>query len=75
MFESIIVSGIQNKEHENLFEQRELPEWDGTTKEIESITPDELNSIDVDRLITLLAPKLKHYLYIVSKELNKNEEG
>lgn len=74
MFESIIVDGIQNKEHESLFEQLELPEWDGTTKKIEAITPEELNSIDVDRLVTLLAPKLKHYLYIISKELNKNNE-
>lgn len=74
MFESIIVDGIQNKEHESLFDQLELPEWDGTTKKIEAITPEELNGVDVDRLVTLLAPKLKHYLYIISKELNKNNE-
>lgn len=74
VLESIVADGIQNKDHDDLLEQFEIPEWDGTTKSIQAISPEELNNIDIDRLVTLLAPKLKHYLYIVSKEMNRNSE-
>jgi hypothetical protein len=71
LLESMLVDGLHNGSHDDLLENHELPEWDGTSKKIQPITPQELRNVDADRLVTLLSPRLKHFLYLISKGMEE----
>lgn len=67
--ESLIFTGISDEIHEELVENDELPEWDGTFRKIDAVKSEELKNVDVERVMILLAPKIKHALNIMSKRM------
>ena len=70
LIEKIIFHAIKEKIHENYLDN-ELEEWDGTFKEIEPVSTREISEVDIDKLMILLAPKLKHMLMIIAKNTKK----
>ena len=69
MIENIIYSGVKDEIYKDAAAYNEVTEWDGSVREIEPILPSELESADIDRLMILLAPKIKHALYLISKKM------
>jgi len=74
LIDSLVFLGIKDKIHEELLENQEIPEWDGTQRDIGPINPDELKEADVEKIMTLLIPKIKHALFLISKDI-KDEKG
>jgi hypothetical protein len=68
VFQYLIYSSIKDGLHEEFIENPEISEWDGSSRSVDAITKEEINSIDIDRLAILLAPHLKHALYLISKK-------
>ena len=71
LLEKIIYSSIQDKIHRDYLKDFSLQSWDGTSTEIDDVSPDELTHVDADRIALLLGPKLKHALELISKDFRK----
>lgn len=69
VFDSMIFSSVRDGLHEIFIEEAEIPEWDGTTKNVGPIQSKEINEADVEKIMTLLAPKIKHALFLISKSV------
>lgn len=65
----LIYSGVRDDIYEEKLDSFELDEWDGTVKKIEPVTPDEISSADIERILLLAAPKVKHALDLVGKKM------
>jgi hypothetical protein len=72
VIDTLLFSSIKDELHKDFFENPELIEWDGTTNEIGQVEKKELEEVDVEKLMTLLAPKVKHALFLMSKNM-KND--
>jgi hypothetical protein len=70
LLEKLLFHAIKEKLYEEYLDN-EIEEWDGSCREIKSVEPDEIADVDVDKLLILMAPKLKHMLMIMSKNLKK----
>lgn len=70
LIEKLLFHTIKEKLYEEYLEN-EIEEWDGSSREIKSIDPEEIASVDIEKLMILMAPKLKHMLMIISKNLKK----
>lgn len=69
VFDVAIFSSIKDGLHETFIEEAEIPEWDGTTKDIGPLQANEVNEADVEKIMTLLSPKIKHALFLISKSI------
>lgn len=72
LIDSLIFAGIQDQLHLDLLEIQEIPEWDGTSRSIGPIKSEELKDVDIEKVMMLLAPKIKHALFLMSKDLKKS---
>lgn len=70
LLEKLLFHAIKEKLYEEYLDN-EIEEWDGSCREIKTVEPDELTEVDVDKLLILMAPKLKHMLMIIAKNLKK----
>lgn len=73
LIDSLIFAGIQDKLHEELLKNQCLSDWDGALREIDCVDEDELKNVDVEKVMMLLAPKIKHALFLMSKDLKKKD--
>jgi hypothetical protein len=71
IIDTLVFFGIKDGLHKELLETQEVSEWDGSSKDISPVLPEELKNVDVDKLMLLLAPKMKHALYLISKDMKK----
>jgi len=71
IIDTLVFSDIKDKTHEELIEREEISEWDGTFKNIGPISPQEVKDINVEKIMTLLAPKIKHVLFLISKDIDE----
>ncbi|MBM3194133.1 MAG: hypothetical protein FJZ60_00030 [Chlamydiae bacterium] len=69
IIETIIFSSIRDGAHEAFIEEAEIPEWDGTTRSIGPLQNVEIEEADIEKMMTLLAPKIKHALFLISKSV------
>lgn len=73
MIDSLVFSGIQDKLHKELLKSFDIINWDGTSSDIGPISADELKNVDIEKVMMLLAPKIKHALFLMSKDLEKKD--
>ena len=71
MIDSLVFLSVKEGMHNELVDNTEIPEWDGTSRKIEEISSDEINEVNIEKLLTLLSPKLKHALFLISKDMKK----
>jgi len=71
LIETLIFSGVQDKLHTEVLKEPQLSEWDGSIRDIDIPTSDELKDVDIEKVMMLLAPKIKHVLFLISKDLKK----
>jgi hypothetical protein len=71
VLESLVFASVSEGAHQDLVEDFELPVWDGTFETILPVTRQELREVDVEKVMTLLAPKIKHALTMVSKDVKE----
>ena len=74
VLDALVFAGVRDKIHEELLSTKELSEWDGTVKEIDNLTQDELVNVDIEKVMILLAPRIKHALFLMSKSLQHEEK-
>ena len=71
--ENMIYSVVRDGQYKELLQDFEIPEWDGTVKTIDDISSNELEKVDIDRVMLLLTPKVRHILSLAVKDRkNKN---
>lgn len=70
--DTLIFSSIRERLHEEIIGNFELQEWDGSMLKLESISSDDLKKVDMDKLMLLLTPKIKHAISLIFKEIKKN---
>jgi hypothetical protein len=71
--DSLIYAGIRDKLHEEALQNTEVIEYDGMPRDIGPITSEELLNSDIEKVITLLTPKIKYAITMLSKTLNKTD--
>lgn len=70
ILDSLIFYGIDDNEFlDELINNKNISEWDGELKNLQFISKDEINQIDLEKLLILFAPKLKHILFLISKRM------
>jgi len=75
LIESLLTASVKEKLFSELYEIFEVPEWDGTEKEIEAVDSKELSNVDSDRIAAMLAPRVKHILYLISKNMKSSKDS
>jgi hypothetical protein len=70
LLEKLLFHAIKEKLYEEYLDS-EIEEWDGSCREIKTVEPDEIIGVEVDKLLILMAPKIKHMLMIIAKNLKK----
>lgn len=68
MLESLLFSAISEEFHRDILEDDELPEWDGTFSRIDPVRREEIKDVDIEKVMILLAPKIKHALNVISRD-------
>lgn len=71
IIDSLVFSGIKDDLHKLSLESQEICEWDGSTKTLDDISSEELENVDIDNVMMLLTPKVKHALFLISKDIQK----
>ena len=72
LIEALLYSGIYDGLcDEQIHDKAQIVEWDGDVRPIESITQHEVLNIDIDKLLILLAPKIKHVVQLIAKKTSK----
>jgi len=71
LIDSIIFASLDDDSCMDHAENRSIPEWDGSIKDLESISPEELRNIDVEKTLLLLSPKIKHVFSLLSKKMGQ----
>lgn len=74
ILERLVYGGIQDKMHRENIEDFTVQQWDGEIDEIQEVTPDELSAIDIDKVLLLLGPKLKHAVALMSKDMRRQKK-
>lgn len=69
----LIFSSIKDEIHKEFINNKDIAEWDGTFRKIDPVNVNEIKEIDIEKVMILLAPKLKHALFLISKDLQKNK--
>jgi hypothetical protein len=72
LIESMIYTGIREGIHKDLFEATEVIQWDGDVLKMNPIVCEEMRSVNVEKVLLLLAPKLKQLLYLISKDIKQS---
>lgn len=71
ILESMLLSDIADGRHDDLLENDCIFELDGTTKDIGSVLSSEVKDVDMERLMILLAPRIKNVVRLLGKKLPK----
>lgn len=71
ILESMLLSDISDGRHDELLENNCIFELDGATKDIGGVLPSEVKDIDMERLMILLAPRIKNVVRLLGKKLPK----
>jgi hypothetical protein len=71
VFDSLIMSSINDGIHEEIVENEKVVEWDGDVRDIGPIKQSEVKNTDMEKLLILLAPRIKHAATLISKKLPK----
>lgn len=69
IIESMVFSSIKDELHKEVLDICEINEWDGTTKKINKPSAEEIKNSDIDKVMTLLGPKIRHALFLISKDI------
>lgn len=69
LIDAIIFSSLDDDSCVEYMENQSIPEWDGSIKDLRSISPEELRNIDIEKTMLLLSPKIKHVFALLSKRL------
>lgn len=75
LIDSIIFSGTVDESCVDFMEDNSLTEWDGSIKELEVISQNELREVDIEKVMLLLTPKIKHALFLLSKKIKSSIES
>lgn len=67
----ILFTGAADDFCDDLIENQSISEWDGGIRDLETIKSEELKNADVEKVMLLLAPKVKHILSLLSKKLDQ----
>ena len=70
LIDSMIYTGIREGIHRQLSEMTEVIQWDGDVLKMDPVTAEEMKNVDIDNLMSLLAPKIKQSLYLISKDVS-----
>lgn len=70
VFESMIFSCIDDEMHKDFIENQAVQDWDGSLRDIPTITKKEMKEADIEKITLLLQPRLKHALFLMSKIAN-----
>ncbi len=73
LLENTLYTAVREEIFKDYIEDFIIPEWDGSAKKIEAVTSSELEKVDMDRVMLILGPKIKHVISLISKELKNNE--
>ena len=71
MIEGIIYSAIKDGMHGPYLENLEVFDWDGSSRDIEEVSQEDVKNVDIEKLLILLSPKIKHALFLIGKDINK----
>jgi len=69
LVEKLLYSSVNDGLLDDVATSSEIPEWDGLFRSIEEVSPEELESVNMDRLLLLLAPKVKHIVSLAAKSI------
>lgn len=73
LIDTLVFVSIKDEVHEGIIDTTEVVEWDGSSKDIGRVSQEEVNDVDMEKLLTLLSPKLKHALFLISKSIAKRK--
>jgi len=71
--ESLIFLGIKDNLHLDSLDRQEVSDWDGSTRNIGKLTAERIKEVDIEKLLLLLAPRIKHSLFLISKDVDRKE--
>jgi len=69
VIDSLLMSCLRDKVHTELLQTQELQDWDGGFRSIEEIKKDDFKKIDQEKLMILLAPKIKHLVELMFRDI------
>ena len=69
LLDTLLFSSIKEGLHKDLFYNKEIVERDGTFKSIDPVSSEELKEANIEKIMILLAPKIKHFLFLMSKDI------
>ena len=75
LVEGMLYSAYHEELHHDMVENFEIVEWDGSTRKLQEVNPKELELVDLDKVMLLLAPKIKHMMTLLSKDMKKKFTG
>lgn len=70
LVDSLLTSCVREKVHLELLHSRELQDWDGSFREIEDVKKEDLKKIDHEKLMLLLAPKIKYLVGLMFRDIS-----
>jgi len=71
LIDAVIFASLNDDSCIEYMENQSIPEWDGSIKDLDTISPEELKNIDIEKTMLLLSPKIKHVFTLLSKKLGQ----
>ena len=72
MIESMILTALEDELHKNFIDEKRIQEADGSYKTLNKVTKQEIKRADVEKIMLLLGPSIKHMLSLISKSVDEN---
>ena len=70
LLDSLLFSSVKDEAYRELFKCDTIPTEDGDEKFVGRISEKEINDADVDKIMTMLSPRIKHILYLICKNMH-----
>lgn len=71
LVDSLLTSCVRDKIHLDLLQSQELQDWDGSFRAIDEVKKEDLKKIDHEKLMLLLAPKIKYLIGLMFRDIQK----
>jgi len=71
LIDSLVFTSLDDNSYINYIDNQSISESDGSIRDIDSITSKELKDVDIEKLLILLSPKIKHFFILLSKKLEQ----
>jgi hypothetical protein len=69
LVDSLLTSCVHDKVHLDLLQYQELQDWDGSFRVIDEVKKEDLKKIDHEKLMLLLAPKIKYLIGLMFRDI------